>query len=71
MIIDILPLESSQQYIEDFEWNYMKYRVDLPVREISHILFKEASSIESLLKAKFKKYQEISAETKKLVQKST
>ena len=49
----------------------MKYRVDLPVREISHILFKEASSIESLLKAKFKKYQEISAETKKLVQKST
>ena len=44
----------------------MKYRTDLPVRDISHILFKEASSIESLLKAKLKKYQEISAEAKKL-----
>ena len=49
----------------------MKYRTDLPVRDISHILFKEASSIESLLKAKLKKYQEISAEAKKVIQRST
>ena len=60
-----------RQYLEEFQWNHMKYRIDITVREIGQLLYKEATDIESLVKGRMKRYQEAASEYKKIEQRAS
>lgn len=51
-----------EEYLQTFHWNSMKYRADLPVKEIADILMGEVSQADNLVKAKMNAFYQNKSE---------
>jgi len=51
-----------EEFLENFGWNMMKYRVDMPIKEIAEGLEAEIQQLDNLVKAKMTLFSQSKAE---------
>jgi len=63
--------EPPDQYLRNFSWNKVKYRVEMPIGELINTLHKEVVSLDNDLKQKYTQYQSCKSSLAALERKQT